>query len=312
MHYEYAVEPEALASNWQTFRYTIEKFGYDRGRLISRFPKRWLKLVYGSASQNFSVMESKRVEIALKDARVNKIANFSRQYDSNLDTWFENAISSHSERPFRAIIAQESEGDDDSVLCVNDINEQHPLIAVNQGQIIPRDVESLASSMTPMLRTCSKILIVDPFFDALNQWYQKMIHKLLSIVRDLNPKNAIFEIHYRRNKWKRRNCNKKWIKESKFIFKKFVPNGIGLDIYCWEEKSNGEDFHARYLLTEKGGISVDAGFGAPVGDNQTTDLHLMDYDLSQKRLKSFSREATDYKLIPPILRVSANGEVSSV
>ena len=166
--------------------------------------------------------------------------------------------------------------------------------------------------MTPMLRTCSKILIVDPFFDALNQWYQEMIHKLLSIVRDLNPKNAMCEIHYRGNNRNPQICNNYWIQDSEFIFDKVVPNGIGLDIYCWAEKSNGEDFHARYLLTEKGGISVDAGFGSPVGGNQTTDLHLMDYDLSQKRLKSFSREATDYKLIPPILRVSANGEVSSV
>ena len=102
MHYEYAVEPEALVSNWQNFRYTIDKFGYDRGRLISKFPKRWLKLVYGLASQNFSDLESKRLEIALQDAGVNKIANFSRQYDSNLDTWFENAIIA-SERPPRII-----------------------------------------------------------------------------------------------------------------------------------------------------------------------------------------------------------------
>ena len=311
MHYEYAVEPKALVSNWQNFRYTIEKFGYDRGRLISRVPEGWLRLVYDSVPRNFSDMKKKRLEVALQDAKVKKVANFSRQFDSNLETWIENAISSHRKRPFRAIIAHEYEGDDNSVLSVNDIDEQHPLMVVNQGQIISRDVDSLASAMTPMLRTCSNIIIVDPFFDALNTGYQNMIYKLLSIVRDLNPKNAICEIHYRGNNRNPPINNSYWVQDAQFIFDKIVPNGIGLNIYCWKEKENGEDFHARYLLTEKGGISVDAGFGPPVGENQTTDLHLMGYGHAQKRLRSFSREATDYELIRPILRVSENGEVRS-
>ena len=42
MLFEYAVEPQAIGSNWQNFRYLIEKFGFDRGRLISQFPKAWL------------------------------------------------------------------------------------------------------------------------------------------------------------------------------------------------------------------------------------------------------------------------------
>ena len=46
MLYEYAVEPRAIGSSWQTFRYVIEKFGFDRGRLISQFPNTWFRLVY--------------------------------------------------------------------------------------------------------------------------------------------------------------------------------------------------------------------------------------------------------------------------
>lgn len=39
MLHEYAVEPQAIGSSWERFRYVIEKFGFDRGRLISQFPK---------------------------------------------------------------------------------------------------------------------------------------------------------------------------------------------------------------------------------------------------------------------------------
>ena len=42
---EYAVEPAAIGSDWQTFRYLIEKFGFDQGRLISQFPKHWFREV---------------------------------------------------------------------------------------------------------------------------------------------------------------------------------------------------------------------------------------------------------------------------
>jgi hypothetical protein len=68
-------------------------------------------------------------------------------------------------------------------------------------------------------------------------------------------------------------------------------------IFCWREKTNGEDFHARNLLTDRGGIAVDAGFSAE-GNHQTTDMHLMGYDLSQERLEAFARRSNSRR--PPI------------
>jgi hypothetical protein len=50
-------------------------------------------------------------------------------------------------------------------------------------------------------------------------------------------------------------------------------------MFRWREKRDGEDFHARYLLTERGGIAADAGFSAEESQ-QTTDMHLMTYDSS--------------------------------
>jgi hypothetical protein len=38
----------------------------------------------------------------------------------------------------------------------------------------------------------------------------------------------------------------------------------------WQKIKAGEDFHARYLLTDRGGIAVDAGFSAE-GNHQTTE-----------------------------------------
>jgi hypothetical protein len=41
-----------------------------------------------------------------------------------------------------------------------------------------------------------------------------------------------------------------------------VTSELKLSIYCWRERVGGADFHARYLLTEKDGITIDTGFSA--------------------------------------------------
>ena len=45
MFHEFAIDPATL-STWQSYRYTIEKFGVEHGRLIARFPRFWQQLVY--------------------------------------------------------------------------------------------------------------------------------------------------------------------------------------------------------------------------------------------------------------------------
>jgi hypothetical protein len=82
-------------------------------------------------------------------------------------------------------------------------------------------------------------------------------------------------------------------------------------IYRWREKPGGADFHARYLLTDRGGIRVDAGFSAE-GSVQTTDMMLMDFSLAQTTRASFERDADVYDLVEPVLQISSTGDVRHV
>lgn len=50
----------------------------------------------------------------------------------------------------------------------------------------------------------------------------------------------------------------------------------------------------------------------PKADIKTTDMHLMTFKLSQEKLKAFSRHATDYELVDPVIRVDGDGRVESV
>ena len=82
-------------------------------------------------------------------------------------------------------------------------------------------------------------------------------------------------------------------------------------IYRWRERDGGADFHARYLLTDKGGIRIDAGFSAE-GDQQTTDITLMYFDLSQAKMLALVRDSDVFELVEPVLQIASNGYVEHI
>jgi hypothetical protein len=41
-------------------------------------------------------------------------------------------------------------------------------------------------------------------------------------------------------------------------------------------------------------------------------MHLMTFELSQEKLKAFSRDPTHYELVEPVIRVDDDGRVESV
>ena len=83
MLFEYAVEPQMIGASWLVFRLLIEKFGFDRGRLISQFPKAWFKEVY-AASAAMNPIERKRLEESLNRAKRTKVIRSGRSYDPSL------------------------------------------------------------------------------------------------------------------------------------------------------------------------------------------------------------------------------------
>jgi hypothetical protein len=195
MFYEYAIEPRAIGSSWATFRYVIEKFGFDKGRLISEFPKRWLREVY-DATIGLPPLQRKRVEEALSQARKNKLVRTSRPYNREAGAWLHNALTEHQRLPFRAIIAMENPGGDQAVLLTDDLDEMQTLMNVPHDCAVRRDAASLAAAMKEMLRFCSRIVFVDPFYDAFNARYKSTFRECLGIVKSFNG-DAVCEIHYR-------------------------------------------------------------------------------------------------------------------
>lgn len=307
MLFEYAVEPRAIGSSWETFRYIIELFGFDRGRLISQFPKAWLRDVY-DATAGFSPLQRTKVEVALNRARRAILVRSGRTYDPTAATWLEAALISNGEAPFRAIIALENPAQDPAVLPPDELDEGHPLMAAPRDAAVPRDVASIVGALREFLRFGSRILFVDAFYDPYNVRYRRVIRGCLKIVKQFNA-NAACELHYRYHPDKPNPADIE--READKLFGGDIPDGMIIRIFCWKAKEGGEAFHARYLLTDRGGMQIDHGFAAE-GAHRTTDMLLMSPELAQLRLNALGMDASDYELVGPVLKIAADCSVEHV
>ena len=105
---EYAVDPAAIGADWRTFKDLIDRFGADRGRLISRLPVKWEKKVI-EAAKEAGVPDVRMTDIVerLRNSK-HKVVDFIRTYDHGAD-WLGNALREHANQPFKAIICDARE-----------------------------------------------------------------------------------------------------------------------------------------------------------------------------------------------------------
>jgi hypothetical protein len=165
---------------------------------------------------------------------------------------------------------------------------------------------SIAAAIAPLLRTARKILFVDPFFDVRDSKYQETLKACLDILvaNGSNVKNC--EIHFRDHVSR---------PDSDFVelhartwMAGVIPNGMSIILVAWNERQNGADFHARYLLTDQAGINVESGFQAE-GAQQVVQLGLLPFALAKTKLDAFALTSIVYELSSPILKIHADGTV---
>jgi hypothetical protein len=166
-----------------------------------------------------------------------------------------------------------------------------------------REAAALAGAMV-LLRTAETVLFVDAYYDPFNARYQATLQACLKAIHEGHPAAACQIHHLDYGKCAPVDAIER---EAKAKFAKVIPAGMAISIFRWREKEAGEDFDARYVLTDKGGIGIDAGLSAE-GNHQTTIMHLMSPDLARQRLRRLpvtlrfmSLSSRSSKLMPPAI-----------
>ena len=283
MIYEYALEP-ALLNNWEDFRYFTEKFGFFQGRFISRYPRRWKKMVIASLSET-GPKRTKMVE------RIKKLDDrmLPRQHEWNPEKdWLTNAEDEHEERPFHAILAKENPRSKDFVLEGDDVEDDTPRFKIEGNITIPRSARSIATLVAPVLQCAREILLIDPHFRA-KSGQVKLVKELLAVaIQDQGTSSLeCVKIHAQ---YKVERDDKESVEKEKESFEadmrrleKSIPKDMKIRCVRWSAKSDPDErFHNRFILTDRGGLQfgdgLEAGKGkdqiSRFGKNTETYLHL--------------------------------------
>lgn len=300
MHYEYAVDPSAIAEDWKTCRYIAELFGFDRGRLLSQYPKQWLPRAIDAAA-HLPPIEKQRVIEKLRRLKESASIRSGRAFDPSSGNWLDNALKQHAIAPFRAILCGDGASGPPELVNLDEVSETHPLFEVARSTRIPRDAVSITTAVAPLISCARRALLIDKYYDPFNAKYQRTIREILKIA---HRSGVEFEIHY---------CEHGRCPEASSIereahvkFAGVIPSETSIKLVRWRERPNGVNFHARYLLTDRGGIGVDAGFSSE-GAHQATDVQLLETRFAIATLAEFDAGSGLYDRAAPTLKINDRG-----
>ena len=306
MIYEYALEPELVAS-WHDRllgRFFVEHFGFGTGRVVSRYPKKWRKLVWEAFQAVFGAaageIERKRVEELLARLTAAEVRRPGCVWDDAC-AWLENAERENERRPFHAILSRGNPRGQPNVVRADDILTGTPEIWLAPGSIVvERTAASMANCVASMVRAATQILLVDPHFRASRPRYRNSLGDYLGLVRIGVPQVTV-ELHAGHvaddaPDWDtfRRECERH--------LPSLVPAGLTLIVRRWTNRAGGERLHNRYVLTDIGGVQF--GVGLDEGDPGTTD------DVSRLHTKAYRRRMDDYAGAAPAFDLEGELRIS--
>lgn len=282
MIYEFAVDPNVL-SNWSDFRYIIEKFGVQNGRLISRFPKAWKRMVY-EACEDCKVIEKKKIEEKLINIDTLMLKN-SREYNSK-NEWIQNAIEQHYLKQFKAIISNFNSNEINELISAADLSEDNIYFKVDREHIAGRNIEELCAYVSPLISFSSEILFVDQHFCPRKTRYRNTLEGFLKCVNIEKLKSVEYHIALKNEEG--------YYNEDFESLSRLIPTNLSVKFIRWKSAHLGESLHPRYILTDIGGIRIEKGLDTRLGDDDT-DISLLSHNLYLKRLAEYRKETSPFE-----------------
>jgi len=244
---EYAIDPQAL-STWETFRYVADQCGVSKGRLISNFPDNWCREVLKSTDQCRPVARARIVE-KLKQLKNSALVNLYRDFDLQKN-WQTNALSSHEQMEFRAIIAKNPQ--DALILDVDLLDESVDAWRVERERAVRRNSGELSAAASYLLMMAQEVMFVDPYFSAEDRRCRKPIIAFLN--------NMLFPV--RRLECHLSSRTSGSAEHFKDVLERFIipdlrrisewPSEQPFFFIRWNQRQSGdgEAFHPRYILTD--------------------------------------------------------------
>jgi hypothetical protein len=112
------------------------------------------------------------------------------------------------------------------------------------------------------------VKLVDPYFDSGEQRFKKSFCKIFERICQVADSKVRIEVHT--------GCQQSqqdFTDKLQNDWPRLIPPGRRIFFHRWNEEPQGEQLHRRLILSERGGILIEAGLDAgPEGQTTTTTL----------------------------------------
>ncbi len=279
MLYTYAIEPEALAT-WTTCRLFLNLMGFQHGRAIAAYPtrKRWKALVRTACRENGDLGDRDHRRILRKLEQSNgKLVRLEVEYDDGLEPaaerWIRNAVDRQTaQSAFHAILSTRNPTNHPDVVLDEDVDESHDKFDVPREQPVMRQAQELAAHIATLVVNSREMLLVDPHLDLSKQKWRPVIAACFDLAGRSIRDTPRAEIHTL-------DTDAKWSSEEfRKQCQRYIPGMMtgrltSVRVRRWRLRDNEpHDFHARYVLTERGGYRLDKGLDEQPGVEQPVGL----------------------------------------
>lgn len=291
MIYEYAIDP-ALVKEWALKREVglARQFGLDQRRVVSDFPVNWEGLITGALWESFG-WDASDPDYIDANSHLNALLQFmrpsvSRGHNDSNRPWLEQALRTHESEPFHAILAQAPINGRAEVITPAVERELHnPRWHLPTIDLTTKTADALADQLAPLLRMASKIVLVDPYFEANKAGYPEVLSLLIkraisgrSLGRAWPEVTVMTGVGDREkpasatpfDEQLRRESVHRCSKAAEYLGR-WVPKGLKIEFLCITQFATGDQVHNRLLLTDVGGASIPYGTQA-LGDAVFDDI----------------------------------------
>jgi hypothetical protein len=274
---KFAVQPSAL-SRWEDFRYVMEKLSFAQGRVLVRFPRSWSRSLLDSL--DVGDVERMRYVERLRKYKEDRMISSGIAYDSALD-WASNAERS-GRSAFDRIIVHEGSSKTTNGLAVAPVAEVDEDFFETAREIhCMNSAENLARAASVFLQETTEATIVDPYFHVATPDCLNVLCRFAELALDTGKCKTFFVYTKSDCCPKDRGSSARYNFEKHFFHRSLI--GFRVIFYFLDGVSPGQSFHARYLLTSKGGLRYDRGFrSASERNQQLVDISIIDKDLHGK------------------------------
>jgi hypothetical protein len=262
MYYEYAVDPASFDS-WQTTRYLLDAFGFEKGRLICEFPKGWKAEVYKQLPSTLREMERKRIEERLRLLPREILMRRPGVAFNATNPWLKNALAEHTRCAFKAVLSPGKGTETDDVLDPREVDATNANWSVPPAETLPREVSTMVGRLRPLLQQASSVHVVDPYFAPERS---RTVSFLAAVVANTSASTPI-TVHSKVS-WETATGRTNYERSVASLASQFATGRV-VDLHVWRERPGGERFHNRFLLTNVGGVQF--GDGLEQGGGEQVD-----------------------------------------